>query len=105
MIHPHGVVALDRSKNQLVPHILRVVVDRSGRDRLLLRLPVGMTPDDVAARSEAVGHAFGVDGTQVVTARPGRAWLELRRRDPLRHVIRPEPATDVALTGIPVGLG
>ncbi|MFQ6170970.1 FtsK/SpoIIIE domain-containing protein [Oryzobacter sp. R7] len=105
VIRPHEVVALDRSKNQLVPHILRVVVDSSGRDRLLLRLPVGMTPDDVAACSDAVGHAFGADGTQVVTARPGRAWLELRRRDPLRRAIRPEPATDVALTGIPVGLG
>ena len=46
VIQPHGVLALDRSKNQLVQHILRVVVDRSGRDRLLLRLPVGMTPDD-----------------------------------------------------------
>ncbi len=105
VIQPHGVVALDRSKDQLVPRILRVVVDSSGRDRLLLRLPVGMTPDDVAARSEALGHAFGVDGTLVVAARPGRAWLELRRRDPLRKAIRPEPATDVALTGIPVGMG
>ncbi|PKW26678.1 FtsK/SpoIIIE domain-containing protein [Phycicoccus duodecadis] len=105
VIQPHGMAALDRSKKQLVPHILRVVVDRSGRDRLLLRLPVGMTPDDVAAHSDAVGHAFGVDGTQVVTARPGRAWLELRRCDPLRHAIRPEPAKDVALAGIPVGLG
>ena len=105
VVHPNGVLTLDRSKNHLVPHIMRVVVDRSGRDRLLLRLPVGMTPDDVAAHSDAIGHAFGVDGTQVVAARPGRAWLELRRRDPLRHVVLPEPATEVALTGIPIGLG
>ena len=71
VVHPHGVVTLDRSRNQLVPRLLRVVVDRSGRDRLLLRLPVGMTPDDVAAHSDAVGHAFGVDGTQVVSSPTG----------------------------------
>ena len=105
VVHPRGVVTYDRATNQLVPHILRGVVDRSGRVGLLLRLPVGMTPDDVAAHSDAIGHAFGVDGTQVVRERPGRAWLELRRRDLLRRVIRLDPPTEVALTGIPVGLG
>ena len=105
VVHPRGLAFVERSSKQVVPRLLRVVVDHSGRDRLLLRLPVGMTPDDVATHADALGLAFGVDGTQVVRDRPGRAWLELRRRDLLRRVIRLDPPTEVALTGIPVGLG
>ena len=88
-----------------IPRLLRVTSSASGLDRLLLRLPVGLTPDDVAARAEAVGLAFRVADTRVVTARPGRVWLELRRRDPLAEVVHPSPPGEVALLGVPVGLG
>lgn len=88
-----------------VPRLLRVRTSATGLDRLLLKLPVGLTPDDVAARAESVGLAFGVADARVITARPGRVWLELRRRDPLARVVSPEVPRPVALRGVPIGLG
>jgi S-DNA-T family DNA segregation ATPase FtsK/SpoIIIE len=88
-----------------VPRLLRVRTSATGLDRLLLKLPVGLTPDDVAARAESVGLAFGVSDARVVTARPGRVWLELRRHDPLARVVAPEAPGPVALRGVSIGLG
>ncbi|MBT9275971.1 hypothetical protein KMZ32_17995 [Phycicoccus sp. MAQZ13P-2] len=105
VVHPPGVAFHDVPERQRMPTILRVTVSATGLDRLLLRLPVGLTPDDVASRAEAVGHAFHVGDARVVLARPGRVWLELRRHDPLAEVLLPTPAGPVALRGVPLGMG
>lgn len=105
VVHPSGVAFHDVPDRQRIPTILRVTVSATGLDRLLLRLPVGLTPDDVASRAEAVGHAFHVGDARVVLARPGRVWLELRRRDPLAAVLLPAPPGPVALRGVPLGMG
>ncbi|QIM22006.1 cell division protein FtsK [Phycicoccus sp. HDW14] len=105
VVHPHGVVLHDEPTRVRIPTILRVTVSPTGLERLLLRLPVGLTPDDVASRAEAVGHAFHVADARVVLARPGRVWLELRRRDPLEGVLHPITPGPVALRGVPLGMG
>ena len=98
--------ALDHEpEGERVPRLLRVRTSATGLDRLLLKLPVGLTPDDVAGRAESVGLAFGVADARVITARPGQVWLELRRRDPLARVVSPEVPGPVALRGVPIGLG
>ena len=105
VVHPHGVLLSAEPTRQRIPTILKVSVSPSGLDRLLLRLPVGLTPDDVAARAEAVAHAFRALDARVILARPGRVWLELRRRDPLAATLAPLEPAPVALGGVPVGLG
>ncbi len=102
----HGVRTFEEADHDRIPRLLRVTTTASGLDRLLLRLPVGLTPDDVAASAEAVGLAFGAGEARVVTdRRPRRVWLELRRRDPLDQTLTPLPPGEVALGGVPIGLG
>ncbi len=105
VVQPRGVVLPDEPAHMRIPTILRVTASPTGLDRLLLRLPAGLTPDDIAARAEAIGHAFHVRDARVVLARPGRVWLELRRRDPLEEVLRPVSPGPVALQGVPLGVG
>lgn len=105
VVHPRGLALRGDAGGQRVPTIRRVRVTAFGVDRLMLRLPAGLTPDDVAARAEAVGHAFRVTDARVVLARPGRVWLELRRHDPLLDVLAPVPPGPVALAGVRVGMG
>lgn len=105
VVHPPGVAFHGVPDRQRMPTILKVTVSATGLDRLLLRLPVGLTPDDVASRAEAVGHAFHVGDARVVLARPGRVWLELRRRDLLTEVLLPTPPGPVALRGVTLGMG
>ncbi|GAA4117813.1 hypothetical protein GCM10022415_16060 [Knoellia locipacati] len=87
-----------------VARLLKVRVQGTGAERLLLRLPVGLTPEDVAARAQAVGQAFGVAETRVLAARPGRVWLELRRRDPLRPTVRTSSDESPNLAALRLGL-
>ncbi len=101
---PRGTL-VGRGRDRKVPRLLRLRLTGSGIDRLLLRLPVGLTPDEVAARADAVAHAFRAEGARVVLDQPGRVWLELRRRDPLQPVIPPMRVGEVSLAGIPIGLG
>lgn len=82
----------------------RVSFTPSGAERLLLRLPVGLTPDDVEARTDAIAHAFGARSARLLPARPGRALVELQRRDTLAQIVRPREAGPVDLAAIPIGL-
>ena len=104
-VRTYGGAVHQEPAGERVPRLLRVRTTATGLDRLLLKLPVGLTPDDVAARAESVGLAFGVADARVITARPGRVWLELRRRDPLARVVSPDVPGPVALRGVPIGLG
>ncbi|WP_435202195.1 FtsK/SpoIIIE domain-containing protein [Janibacter sp. GS2] len=82
----------------------RVQVTPAGIERLLVRVPVGLTFDDVAARVEAVGQAFGSTSARVVRDRPGRVWIELIRRDVLARVVAPIASSGTDLARLPVGL-
>lgn len=79
-------------------------VQGTGAERLLLRLPVGMTPDDVAIRAQAVGQAFGVAETRTLASRPGRVWLEFRRRDVLKATVQPVAQSEPNLAALTLGL-
>jgi S-DNA-T family DNA segregation ATPase FtsK/SpoIIIE len=68
-----------------------------GMDRLLLALPVGLTPADVARAAEGLAHASRSLGARVVVDRPGRVWVHLIRRDTLRA-----PVTPAQLARVPV---
>ncbi|KGN31137.1 cell division protein FtsK [Knoellia sinensis KCTC 19936] len=84
--------------------LLKVRVQGTGAERLLLRLPVGMTPEDVAVRAQAVGQAFGVAETRTLASRPGRVWLEFRRRDVLKMTVRPVAQDVPDLAALTLGL-
>jgi len=74
-------------------------------DRLLIRLPVGMTPADLERVCEGVAHAFRARECRVTPAKPGRVWLEVHRRDALRAVVQPVERQEPAdLNGIPIGV-
>jgi S-DNA-T family DNA segregation ATPase FtsK/SpoIIIE len=68
-----------------------------GMDRLLLALPAGLTPADVARAAEGLAHASRFLGARVVMDRPGRVWVHLIRHDTLRI-----PITPTALARVPV---
>lgn len=85
--------------------LLRVQVKGTGVERLLLRLPIGLTLEDVAHRAQAVGQAFGVAEARIVPDRPGRLWLELRRHDLLAATIPPIRGCTTDLDAVPVGRG
>lgn len=87
-----------------VPKLRRVRVTSSGIERLLLRLPAGLTPDDVASACDGLAHAFRCADARVAPAGPGRVWLELHRRDSLAGVVAPIPNSgSVDLGRLPVG--
>ena len=84
--------------------LLKVHATAHGTDRLLLRLPNGLVPADVAARAEAIAHATGCLWGSVHGDRPGRCWLELARRDNLIRAVDPLPSMGVVdLAAVPVG--
>lgn len=102
-----GLVVTPRTEDHTaceVAKLRRLQVAPAGIERLLVQVPVGLTFDDVAARVEAVGQAFGSRSARVVRARPGRVWIELVRRDVLARVVSPIASTDTDLAGLPVGL-
>ncbi|NYF97888.1 FtsK/SpoIIIE domain-containing protein [Janibacter cremeus] len=102
-----GLVVTPRSEERTeceVAKLRRLQVTPAGIERLLVQVPVGLTFDDVAARVEAVGQAFGSRSARVVRARPGRVWIELVRRDVLARVVSPIASSGTDLAGLPVGL-
>jgi S-DNA-T family DNA segregation ATPase FtsK/SpoIIIE len=92
------------SREARTPRLVRMRVMRSGLDRLLLRLPVGMVPGEVEDAADALAHAYGCLAARVTPDRPGRLWIELVRRDPLATtvtVMNSLGAQDLA--AVPVG--
>ncbi|WP_353354162.1 FtsK/SpoIIIE domain-containing protein [Intrasporangium sp. DVR] len=95
---------LGRGREPELVSLLRVRSTTAGSDRLLLRLPTGLTPDDVAAKADAIAHAFRCSAARIHPDRPGRVWLELRRADQLAAPILPLPQPDAPdLAAVPVG--
>ncbi|MGF1648357.1 MAG: FtsK/SpoIIIE domain-containing protein [Kineosporiaceae bacterium] len=60
-----------------------------GIDRLLVALPVGLTPDHVARAADSLAHASKSLGARVVADRPGRVWVHLLRHDTLAVPVTP----------------
>jgi len=72
--------------------------------RLRVRLPVGLTPGDVADACEGLAHAFRVRECRAWPDRPGWVWLELHRRDLLAAPVRLLPVeAEVDLSAVPIG--
>ena len=90
--------------DRATPSLRKLTVTPAGIERLWLRLPVGLTPDDVAHRLDGIAHGFGAREARLVPVTPGWAVVELHRRDALAKTIRPLPAEEtVRLAGVPVG--
>lgn len=102
-VSEHGWSPRERREAE-VARLLRVQFKGTGVERLLIRLPIGMTPEDVALRAQAVGQAFGARSVRVVNDRPGRVWLEFQRLDPLERDVRPIAGMRTALHAVVVGL-
>jgi len=105
----HGLVArsheFQRGSDAEIAKLLRVK-SSADVDRLLIKLPVGMAPVDVEKVCDGVAHAFRARECRVTSAKPGRVWLEVHRRDALRSVVQPvRPQTPADLSGIPIGVG
>lgn len=73
------------------PRILKV---RSTEctDSLLIKLPTGMVPDQVAACTEQLRHAIGARRARTREDQAGRVWLDLDGKDPL---LAPIPALPI----------
>ncbi len=102
-----GLLVTPRSEDYTaceLAKLRRLRVTAAGIERLLIQVPVGLTFDDVEARVDAVGQAFGSRSARVVRDRPGRVWIELVRRDVLARVVAPIASSETDLTGLPVGM-
>ena len=83
-----------------------VKVTPAGVERLGIGLPAGLTPDDVAAKTDAIAHAFRAREARIAPSGPGGVVIELHRKDVLATTIRPLPvqaADRVNLAGVPIG--
>ncbi|GAA4907888.1 FtsK/SpoIIIE domain-containing protein [Streptomyces coeruleoprunus] len=74
---------------QPVPPKVRRVRGSSTGMKVMLRLPAGLEPGDVAAASERLRHAWGVHSVHVVEVRPGFVELRMTGYDVLRRVRMP----------------
>ena len=102
----HRLVAFDHSggHDSELPRLRRVKVERSGTERLLLRLPSGLTPDDVAKASDGIAHAFRCLDARVVPKKPGWILLDLHRHDSLAAIVPTiSPPSECQLERVPVG--
>lgn len=78
-----------RSEVQPVPpKVIRVTPTSTGL-RVRLRLPAGLEPQDVAAASGRLRHAWGVHAVNVVEVKPGVVELRMTGYDVLRRVRMP----------------
>ena len=106
----HGLVgrsALHESQRGTDVEVAKLLRVKSSPDvdRLLIKLPMGMAPRDVEKVCEGVAHAFRARACRVTSAKPGRVWLEVHRRDALRSVVQPIAQQEAAdLTGVPIGV-
>ncbi|WP_314409720.1 FtsK/SpoIIIE domain-containing protein [Streptomyces kroppenstedtii] len=80
-----------REVRPLPPKVRRVWGTSTGL-RISLRLPAGLEPADVAASSERLRHAFGVQSVTVAETRPGYVELRMTGYDVLRRVRLPRKA-------------
>lgn len=78
-----------RQDVQPVPPKVRRVRGSSTGMRVVLRLPAGLEPADVAAASERLRHAWGVHSVHVVEVKPGFVELRMTGYDVLRRVKMP----------------
>jgi S-DNA-T family DNA segregation ATPase FtsK/SpoIIIE len=110
VIEPRSVAPLDPTKvdrgprTRLVRARLRKVAWTPTTERLLVELPDGMAPSDVAKVVEPFAHATRSLGCRVGHAGPGQVWIELLRRDPLaRPISALAVPRSVDLRAVPVG--
>jgi DNA segregation ATPase FtsK/SpoIIIE, S-DNA-T family len=86
-----------------VAELVRVEV-RGRLHRLLVTLPAGLAPGTVEHAADAFANATGSLSCRVRRDRPGRVWIELLRKDPLRKLIPALPIPDaVDLEAVPIG--
>ncbi|WP_446037306.1 FtsK/SpoIIIE domain-containing protein [Streptomyces sp. SID1143] len=93
-VQPSGVRAfvtrnMARREVRPVPAKVRRIRPSSTGLRVSLRLPAGLEPADVAAASERLRHAWGVQSVTVVEARPGVVELRMTGYDVLSRVKLP----------------
>lgn len=103
VVHDHGP---RRRRAGEVAGLAWVKVTPGGVERLGIGLPVGLTPDDVAAKTDAIAHAFRAREARIAPSAPGGVVIELHRKDVLATTIRPLPvqvADRVNLAGVPIG--
>ncbi|SES45759.1 DNA segregation ATPase FtsK/SpoIIIE, S-DNA-T family [Pedococcus cremeus] len=103
VVHDHGP---RRRRAGEVAGLAWVKVTPAGVERLGIGLPAGLTPDDVAAKTDAIAHAFRAREARIAPSGPGGVVIELHRKDVLATTIRPLPvqaADRVNLAGIPIG--
>ncbi|WP_431951171.1 FtsK/SpoIIIE domain-containing protein [Actinacidiphila sp. bgisy167] len=78
-----------RREVQPVPPKIRRVAGSATGLRVRLRLPAGLEPDDVAAASNRLRHAWGVHAVHVAEIKPGVVELRMTGYDVLRTVRMP----------------
>ncbi|MFJ8271700.1 FtsK/SpoIIIE domain-containing protein [Streptomyces sp. NPDC094154] len=86
-----------------VPPKVRRISPTSTGLRIALRLPAGLEPADIAASSERLRHAFGVQSVSVLETKPGYVELRMTGYDVLRRVRMPRTARARDLV-VPVAL-
>lgn len=84
-----------------IPAIRRVEVTPAV-DRLLIDVPVGLTPDQFRAAVGPLATAARALDCRVTEHGPGRVWIELRRRDALSYPVPalPIPAPPAVSDGL-----
>jgi S-DNA-T family DNA segregation ATPase FtsK/SpoIIIE len=86
-----------------VPPKVRRVAPTSTGLRVTLRLPAGLAPDDLAASTERLRHAWGVRSVSVAETKPGYVELRMTGYDVLNRVRMPRKARPRDLI-VPVAL-
>jgi S-DNA-T family DNA segregation ATPase FtsK/SpoIIIE len=87
-----------------VPKIEKV---RSTRwsDRVLVRMLLGQCTEDYERAAPELAHSFSARSCRVREDRPGRVWLELTTKDPLRETVAALPVCEqVDLGAVAIGL-
>ncbi|TQJ52228.1 FtsK/SpoIIIE domain-containing protein [Phycicoccus sp. SLBN-51] len=103
VVHDHGA---HRHRAGEVAGLAWVKVTPAGVERLGIALPAGLTPGDVAAKTDAIAHAFRAHEARIAPSGPGGVVIELHRKDVLATTTRPLPvqaADKVNLAGVPIG--
>jgi S-DNA-T family DNA segregation ATPase FtsK/SpoIIIE len=89
---------------EAVPKICKVVSTRWG-DRVLVRMLLGQCTEDYERAAPELGHSFGAASCRVREDRPGYAWLEFTKRDPLVETVPALPISEqVDLEAVPIGM-
>ncbi|MFD3617126.1 FtsK/SpoIIIE domain-containing protein [Streptomyces sp. NPDC058676] len=86
----------------VAPKVRRVFPTSTGL-RVVLRLPAGLEPADIAASSERLRHAWGVRSVTVAETKPGYVELRMTGYDVLARVTMPRKAQPRDLI-VPVAL-